>query len=106
MSLPKKGSRKIIVGESEYLWVVRSRPTYTQECFESYMTASVELNQKDACTLNIEFDFPRPDSLVSNEVKSVTPGLIQSCILGALKQGWVPNSGGPTFKYVHKTKNT
>ena len=53
MSIPKKGSRKIVVDGDEYLWLIRSKPTYTQECFESSMTASVELNQKDTCTLNI-----------------------------------------------------
>ena len=31
MSIPKKGSRKIIVGENEFLWLIRSKLTYSQD---------------------------------------------------------------------------
>lgn len=102
MSIPKKGSRKIVVDGKEYFWLVRSKPTYTQECFESPMTASVELNQKGVATLNIEFNFQRPDSLVSNNSDAVTPSLIQACILEAIRAGWVPDVPGSTYKYVYK----
>ena len=42
MSIPKKGSRKIIVGENEFLWLIRSKLTYSQDCLGTEMTAVVE----------------------------------------------------------------
>ena len=102
MSVPRKGSRKIVVNDVEYLWLIRSKPTYSQECQESLMCAAVELNQKESNVLSITFPFQRPDSLMSSEKRSVTPGMIKSCILGALSQGWKPNERGSAFEYTHE----
>nr|ASD49062.1 hypothetical protein [Klebsiella oxytoca] len=42
MSIPKKGSRKLFVGENEFLWLIRSKLTYSQDCLGTEMTAVVE----------------------------------------------------------------
>ncbi len=91
-----------MVGGEEYIWLIRSKPTYTQECQKGAMTASVESNKKGCSTLNIVFQFQRPDSLMSNLVNTVTPSIISSCVSGAILQGWEPCKPGPTFKYVYK----
>ncbi|WP_217806878.1 hypothetical protein, partial [Klebsiella pneumoniae] len=44
MSIPKKGSRKIIVGENEFLWLIRSKLTYSQDCLGTEMTAVTNLD--------------------------------------------------------------
>ena len=103
MSIPKKGSRKIVVDGEEYIWLIRSKPTYTQECQEGLMHAAIELNQKQTSVLSITFSFQRPDSLVSNETNAITPSVIRSCIHGAIRKGWQPNKKGSAFQYNYES---
>jgi hypothetical protein len=103
MSIPKKGSRKIVVHGKEYLWLIRSKPTYSQECEGGSLTCAVELIQNEKSTLNIVFPFQRPDSLMSNEVFSITPNVIKACILKAIDQGWQPSFKGGTFRLYYES---
>ncbi|MEG5172407.1 hypothetical protein [Microcoleus sp. B3-D7] len=34
MSIPTKGTRKILVDGKPFIWLIRRQPTYTQECFQ------------------------------------------------------------------------
>ena len=101
MTIPSKGSRKIIVDGKEYIWLIRSKPTYTQDCQEGKMSAAVELKANPGTTLQIEFPYLRPDSAFSSAPFSVTPKIIESCIKNALVNGWQPNEFGATYKYEY-----
>ncbi|MEN0039047.1 MAG: hypothetical protein AAGC78_18355 [Cellvibrio sp.] len=102
MSLPKKGSRKIIVNGSEFLWFVRAKPTYSQDCLGSNMTAAVELLDSNGSILHITFTFSRPDSAINFVVGSVTPKLIELCIKNAIDLGWKPDASEGVFEYLHQ----
>lgn len=106
MSIPKKGSRKIVVDGQEYLWLIRSKPTYTPECQDGLMYAAVELNQSATSVLSISFSTQRPDSLTSNDIASITPNVIRACIVGAIGKGWKPNEKGAAFQFHHEPSNT
>jgi hypothetical protein len=98
MTIPKKGSRKIIVDNIEYRWRVRHKGTYMQDVFESFLTASVELYENPQNALLVEFPWVRFDAYIGDAKQPVTPKLIESCIKTALSQGWKPNEKGKTFQ--------
>ncbi|MGF1866588.1 hypothetical protein L4D15_15195 [Enterovibrio norvegicus] len=104
MTIPKKGSRKIVVESIEYRWTIRSKPTYNQSAFGNDMTATVELAESPMSVLSISFPWMRCDGWIGNPVIPVTPKDIESCIKGALSEGWKPEIKGGAFKYVHEAK--
>lgn len=89
MSIPKKGSRKIIVEDIIYRWSIRKKATYSQSCFGTNLLAAVELFEKPSCTLSIRFSNTRFDNLVKGNENSkiITPKLIENCIKDAIKNG-------------------
>ncbi|WP_149867903.1 hypothetical protein [Cellvibrio sp. PSBB023] len=101
MSIPKKGSRKIIVGENEFLWLIRSKPTYSQDCLGAEMTAVVELVELNGSILRITFPFSRPDTSLKLKSGSVTPSMVEQSIKNAISQGWNPKASNSVFEYRH-----
>lgn len=101
MSIPKKGSRKIVVDGSEYVWLIRSKPTYTQDFQEGEMRAAIELSEGKGTTLIVSFPYARPDASLKSKIFSVTPKVIESCIKQAIKQGWEPNQQGAAFEFKY-----
>ena len=106
MTLPRKGTRKIVVGGDKYRWAVRRRPTYCEANEWGNLTAAVELYDSPKSVLLIEFPFPRPDSWTSPMSlgmsvadRSVTPAMIAKCIKEAIGNGWDPKVSGQAFKY-------
>lgn len=93
MAILKKGARKITVNNVQYLWKIRHKPTYNQECFNGYATASVSIPTGDGQLLYITFPF--------GIYQSITPKTIADCIQTALNEGWQPNEKG-VFNYYHK----
>ena len=101
MSIPKKGSRKIIVGEYEFSWLIRSKPTYSQACLGAEMTAVVELVELRGSILRITFPFSRPDASFKLKSDSVTPSMVEQSIKNAISQGWNPKASNVIFEYRH-----
>lgn len=106
MTLPRKGSRKIVVGGEEYRWAVRRRPTYCEANECGNLTAAVELYDSPKSVLLIDFPFPRPDSWkspmklgMSVTDRSVTPATIAKCIREAIGNGWDPRASGQAFEH-------
>ncbi|WP_197085461.1 hypothetical protein [Cellvibrio sp. pealriver] len=99
MNIPKKGSRKINVGENEFLWLIRPKPTYSQDCLGSEITAVVEPVELSGTILRITFPFSRPDASLKLGSESVTPSMIERCIKNAISQGWNPKASSGTFEY-------
>jgi hypothetical protein len=103
MSIPKKGCRKIVVGENVFAWLIRPKPTYSQDCLLSEMTAIVELVESKGSILRITFPFSRPDSSLTLKSDSVTPNIIEQCIKNAISQGWEPKVSNGVFEYRHES---
>lgn len=103
MSIPKKGSRKIIVDGCEYLWLVRAKPTYSQAYLGGMLVAAVEPVDFVGSVLRITFDFSRHDALIKIGAGAVTPGLIEYCIKRAILGGWNPELNSGVFEYTHKS---
>ncbi len=100
MSIPKKGTRKIIVDEQPFIWLIRRKPTYTQECYHcGNLHVAIEHSEKPGSVLVILTDRPHPQGLSSaNEVKPVTPSDAAQWIRQAVQLGWQPQLRGITFK--------
>ncbi len=99
MSIPKKGTRKIIVDGEPFLWLIRRQPTYTQECFHGgNRHVAVARVAKPGSVLVIITDRPHPQGLVrKQEVKPVTPSDVTQWIQQAMQLGWQPMRSGITF---------
>lgn len=104
MALAKRGLRRITVGSVEYLWKVRSHPTYNQGQLGNNLTAAVELAKSPGSVLSITFPWLQCDNWIGSPETPVTPRDIEACIKAALSQGWRPEIKGSAFKYVHEAK--
>jgi hypothetical protein len=100
MSIPKKGTRKIVVDGEPFIWLIRRQPTYTQECYLcGNLHVAIEHAQKRGSVLVIITDRPHPQGLSpANEVKPVTPSDAAQWIRQAVQLGWQPRAIGNTFK--------
>tara|TARA_R100001244_G_scaffold15162_4_gene16888 strand:+ start:16919 stop:17314 length:396 start_codon:yes stop_codon:yes gene_type:complete len=105
MAIPKKGSRKIEVDGISYRWLIRSKPTYSQANEWSNLKAVVELLEKPASKLSIDFTVPRSDSWLTDSKVSISPKDISACIIKSIKLGW-DASGNENFdiEYVPHNK--
>ncbi|MBQ4810269.1 hypothetical protein A7985_07330 [Pseudoalteromonas luteoviolacea] len=104
MTIPKKGSRKVVVDSVVYRWTIRNKPIYSQGAFGSDMTAAVELAESSGAVLSITFPWLRCDSWIGYPELPITPKDIEKCIISALQNGWQPEKKGRAFKYVHESK--
>jgi hypothetical protein len=100
MSIPKKGTRKIIVDGEPFVWLIRRQPTYTQECFHGgNLHVAVDRVAKLGSVLVIITDRPHPQGLASKqEVKPVTPSDVTQWMQQAMQLGWQPQLPGKTFQ--------
>jgi hypothetical protein len=100
MSIPKRGTRKIIVDGERFLWLIRRQATYTQECFYGEnLHVAIEHSEKPGSVLVILTDRHHPQGLNrTNEVKPVIPYDVAQWIRQALQLGWQFRRSGNTFK--------
>lgn len=80
MTLPRKGSRQLVIDGVQYRWVVAPND-------EPGVGIVVELATRAACRLI---------SWVDHGVL-ISPGLVRRAILDATAAGWRPNERGPDF---------
>jgi hypothetical protein len=98
MTIPSKGSRRIVVDETAYRWTVRRKPTYAQGLTDSPLSFAVENEAAPGTTLVVLADGPRPDNWVEPAGKPVTPAIVERAIRAALAQGWRPSDKGGAFE--------
>jgi hypothetical protein len=103
MSLPKKGSRKIVVDGLEYRWTIRRKPTYGQREYKgqkSYagMTVGIErILETKGSILLVELYRARPDGEWLVDKTPITPKIIEQYICTALEKGWQADRVGKPF---------
>jgi hypothetical protein len=99
MSIPKKGTRKIIVDGEPFIWLIRRQATNTQADYGcGNLHVAVEHAEKPGSVLVILTDRPHPQCWGTNEVKPVTPSDAAQWIQQAVQLGWQPQLPGITFK--------
>ncbi|VAW76563.1 hypothetical protein MNBD_GAMMA12-2259 [hydrothermal vent metagenome] len=82
MSLPKKGSRKIHVEGSDYLWLVRDNGDYYSIVIQKHDEG--QLLYVCVSDWSCALTFPAP----------ITPSLVERLVLESLDKGWLPTSVG------------
>ncbi|MCP5500484.1 MAG: hypothetical protein H7A25_11310 [Leptospiraceae bacterium] len=97
MSIPKKGSRKIIVNNIEFRWRVRHKPTYLQGAFGHIATAAIELFEHPVSVLLVKFPFARCDNWLGISSLAITPALLERVINKAIEEGWKSTSSEKYF---------
>jgi hypothetical protein len=102
MTIPKKGRRLVRVGEADYAWRIRKKPTYTQGAFRSPMTLAIQPCDPNAgSVLVVNLRISRPDNWINPHETSVTPAMVREMIAGALASGWRPFSATQPFFYEY-----
>ncbi|MBX9580575.1 MAG: hypothetical protein K2X87_09730 [Gemmataceae bacterium] len=93
MTMPKRGSRRIIVDGEAYRWVVGPN--------DGYMVLAVE--RADGSGRRLEAYFRYHDQYetagagsyrVVGQRRSIRPGVVRTVILYALARGWQPSTPG------------
>jgi hypothetical protein len=123
MSIPKKGTRKIIVGAEPFIWLIRKKATYIQSCYpEGLINIAIEHAQEPGSNLIIETDRLHPEgfSFADGElvpvqpqdesaeirlwrieqrypINSILPSDVALWIEQALEIGWMPKKSGKPF---------
>ncbi|MEH2208706.1 MAG: hypothetical protein V7K53_32335 [Nostoc sp.] len=123
MSIPKKGTRKIIVNGEPFIWLIRRQPTNVQADYaDGYLHVAVEHATDPGSVLVIITDrlHPQGYSLINSElvpiqlqelgevrawriepryeITAVTPKDVALWIKQAMEIGWLPKKSGITFK--------
>ncbi|MEG3894442.1 MULTISPECIES: hypothetical protein [unclassified Microcoleus] len=99
MSIPKKGTRKIIVDGQPFIWLIRRQATNTQADYGwGNLHVAVEHAEKAGSVLVILTDRPHPQGFTpTNAVKPVTTSDVAQWIRQAVQLGWQPQRSGITF---------
>ena len=98
MSIPKKGSRQIVVDDIEFRWRVRSRPTYDQAITSSPLVLAVEQAGSRGSVLVVELPQAHPSNWMHKPSPGVTPQIVTRYIRDALTAGWKPSVRGAQFR--------
>jgi hypothetical protein len=96
MAIPKKGTRKITVGNATYLWLIRRKATYNQTDYGiGCIHVAVEHAEVPGTTLVIYTDKGHPKDYGTGKVIPVTPSDVSEWIIQAKDLGWQPEIKGP-----------
>lgn len=99
MAIPKKGSRKIVVKDIEYRWLIRRKATYAQTAYGiGKLSVAIELAEAPGTTLLIYTDRNHPKDFHTQKVIPIIPSDIANWILQALELGWKPFRKGKQFQ--------
>ncbi|MEH2280843.1 MAG: hypothetical protein V7K90_05790 [Nostoc sp.] len=123
MSIPKKGTRKIIVNGEPFIWLIRRQATNVQADYaDGHLHVAVEHATDPGSVLVIISDrlHPQGYSLINSElvpiqlqesgevrawriepryeITAVTPKDVALWIKQAMEIGWLPKKSGITFK--------
>lgn len=99
MSIPRKGSRRIIVNGSTYLWYIRRKIGYWHEMFGGSLLVGIErIDPPSRQTLLFYAGYGRHDSMQYDYATVITPRIVEVAILHALKTGWKPHLPGSPFE--------
>ena len=97
MAMARKNSRRIVVDNQAYRWLLRSHPTYAQGlCWAScrYVVEDYDLPGR---RLVVTTGQPHPSNWFSRPTGPVLPAHVAQAIRIAIQLGWDPSSAGAPF---------
>lgn len=95
MSIPLRGSRRIVVGGNAYRWYLRRKPSYNQAVGETGLSVAVQaVEPVKRGVLIIDVNAPHPGNWLNLSTPEVSPRDIALWITEARLSGWKPNTGG------------
>jgi hypothetical protein len=97
VTIPKKGSRRITVDGSEYRWLIRRKPTYSQANGWTPMILAISSSEPQSSSLVVAVAATRPDAWVGAGNTAITPHAVAELIRLAVVRGWDPTSPGSPF---------
>ncbi len=99
MSIPKKGTIKIIVDGEAFIWLIRRQATNTQADYGcGNLHVGVEHAEKRGSVLVLRTDRPHPqDRSTTNCELPAKPSDVAQWIRQAVQLGWQPRRSGITF---------
>ncbi|MEM7348905.1 MAG: hypothetical protein AAF485_32145 [Chloroflexota bacterium] len=95
MTLPKKKSRKIIVDDQIYRYLIADRGTNLNLAIEADDTKGQLVSfQVPYCDpwLKLSVEQVSDEKLPDNQIQSITPSFVKSVIIFALEKGWQPTT--------------
>lgn len=100
MTAPQKGSRKITVDETTYIWRVPRRPSSGAHDGTSGYTVTVQLED---CTgsmlaINVAQKHPKLAQEWGEPVNPILPSHIAAAIRRAISRGWKPTDRNSQFE--------
>lgn len=100
MSIPKQGTRRIVVAEEAFIWLIRRQATNAQADYPyTYLQVAIEHAQEAGSTLIIITDRPHPEGFVApSEINPVMPSDVKVWIEQALSIGWLPKKARKSFE--------
>ena len=97
MALRAQGSRLLKIGEGEYRWRVRHKPTYSQGNAWTGMIVAVQSATAKGAVLIARLPEAHPGNWMGEPAGSVTPARVAALVEQALSAGWQPARPGPRF---------
>lgn len=96
MVLPKKGFRKIVIDENQFVWKVRKKISWN-EIHDVPLGIPIQ-NINGGQLLIITIGYSRSYFAENNEFQ-ITPSIIKICIKKAIESGWNHNVNGPRMEF-------
>ena len=93
MTLPRKGTRRIVVADRTYRWLLTRRAVGSERRHFWPRCLYVEQTQGPGQRLVVRFDYPVWHH-VAGQAQYPTPGLVRRVIEAALAEGWQPTRPG------------
>ncbi|WP_340683890.1 hypothetical protein LCL61_36100 [Amycolatopsis coloradensis] len=97
MALLRKGSRRIVVDETAYRWIVR-RKAHLRTGRRIFLSYGVELEDARGAVLVVRTDHAHPVNYMGVPSKAVLPSDVERAIRLALARGWEPSAPGAQFR--------
>ena len=96
MAIPKKGFRKVIVDDNEFLWKVRKKVSWN-EIHDGQLGVPIQ-NVKGGQLLILTIGYSRSYFIENNEFE-ITPSIIEICIREAIIDGWSHKTKGSQYEF-------
>lgn len=94
MSVPRRGSRRIVVDGEGYRWRVRRRPTADQRTCRSPLWLAIAAESGGPALL-VRLHQAHPSNAVGLRSEAVTPRAVAAYVRAGLRAGWAPSRPGP-----------
>ena len=97
MSIPRRGSRRIVVDEESYRWRLRRRPTLAQRQGNTPLLIAIAAEESEGPAMVVRLQARHPRNRVAFFSEAVTPAAVARYIREGLAAGWAPRQRGPLF---------